>query len=341
VGQPRGKRIKERVAVLVSVVLVGAAVAAPAALRGSDARAATGWPVKIFSVDTPSTQIGAALANPYVTGISVRFGWKGIQPTRGAYRWGQIDDAVRQARAAGKKIMIRVMAGAWSPDWVKAHVKTLSFSSQYLYGGAMSSVTMPVPWKRHYLRPWRRFISHLGHRYDGNPTVYSVQMAGGGFLGEMCLPTDVSKWKAAGYRDRRLIRSWKRIIGQYRRSFPHTHLNLDIDEPFGSLLDTNVVHPVVRYATRDGVRKAWIQQNGLRATMLGTIGPYRKVIRAESRETRVGYQMRGPTGTAGELQTAFEVALQDHAGYVEVYASDVLDGANQTALHYLASGGGA
>ena len=31
---------------------------------------------------------------------------------------------------------------------------------------------MPVPWKRHYLRPWRRFISHLGHRYDGNPTVY-------------------------------------------------------------------------------------------------------------------------------------------------------------------------
>jgi len=323
------------------IVVMGGALAVPPALHRPEAVAATRWPVKIFSVNTPSTKIGAVLANPYVAGVSVRFGWKGIQPTRGSYRWGQIDDAIKKARAAGKKVMIRVMAGAWTPDWVNRSVRTLSFSSQYLYGGAMSSVTMPIPWKRHYLRPWRRFIRHLGHRYDGNPTVYSIQMAGGGFLGEMCLPTDVDKWKAAGYRDVRLIRAWKRIIRQYHRSFPHTHLNLDIDEPFGNLLDTNVVHPVVRFATRDGIRKAWIQQNGLRATLLGVLGPYRKVIRAESKETRVGYQMQRATGTATELKTAFTVALQDHASYVEVYASDILDGANQAALHYLASGGSA
>jgi Beta-galactosidase len=326
-------------AFVVLAAIIAATVSVPTMLHRSDAVAGTSWPVKIFSVGTPTKQFDAVLSNPYVAGISVRFGWKGIQPKRGTYRWGQIDDAIRKARAAGKKVMIRVMAGAWTPDWVNRNVRTLSFSSRYLYGGSMSSVTMPIPWKRHYLRPWRRFIRHMGHRYDGNPTVYSIQMAGGGFLGEMCLPTDVDRWKAVGYRDARLIRAWKRIVIQYRRSFPHTHLNLDIDEPFGNLLDTNVVHPVVRFATRDGIRKAWIQQNGLRASLLGVIGPYRKVIRAESRETRVGYQMQRATGTATELKTAFTVALQDHANYLEVYASDVLDGANQAALRYLATGG--
>jgi hypothetical protein len=332
--------MKRPMIVITFIAMTAGIFAAPSAVERPRASAATkSWPVKIFSVNTPSTKIGAALSNPYVTGISVRFGWKGIEPKRGTYRWGQIDDVIHKARATGKKAMIRVMAGAFTPDWVMSGTRTLSFAEEYLASSTVSSASMPVPWKRHYLRPWKRFISRLGRRYDGNPTLYSVQMAGGGFFGEMALPTDVQKWLNAGYTDTRLIRTWKKIVVRYRRAFPHTHLSLDIGEPFGSLLDTNVYHPVVRFATRDGVKKAFIQQNGLRASLLGVIGPYRTTIRKESHETRVGYQMMGTTGTAGELKTAFKVALNDHVSYVEVYGSDVLDSANQAALRYLASRG--
>src|SRR5262245_59374258 len=88
------------------IVVMGGVLTVPPALHRPVAVAATRWPVKIFSVNTPNTKIAAALANPYVAGLSVRFGWRGIQPTRGTYRWGQIDDAIRKARAAGKKVMI-------------------------------------------------------------------------------------------------------------------------------------------------------------------------------------------------------------------------------------------
>ena len=331
--------MRKLAAVVVLFVLAGGVEAAPSALHRSEARAATTWPVKIFAVNTPDSQIAAALANPYVSGISVRFGWRGIEPSRGSFRWGPIDQVINAARAAGKKAMIRVMAGAFSPDWVTAHTRTLSFASQYLASSGVASNTMPVPWKRHYLRPWKRFVMRFGRRYDGNPTIYSIQMAGGGFFGEMALPTDVREWLRAGYRDRKLRRAWKRMDTWYRSAFRRTHLNLDIGEPFGSLRKTNVYHPVVRFATRDGIRKAFIQQNGLRASLVGVIGPYRTTIRKESHETRVGYQMFGATSSATELHRAFKVALSDHVNYVEVYASDVLDGANQAALRYLASGG--
>ena len=73
--------------------------------------------------------------------------------------------------------------------------------------------------------------------------------------------------------------------------------------------------------------------------MLGWYGPYRTEIRTVSSLTRVGYQMIGNTTSADDLQKAFQVAIEDHASYVEVYGPDIVDPANQAALRYLASGG--
>jgi hypothetical protein len=198
---------------------------------------------------------------------------------------------------------------------------------------------MPIPWDATYQSLWKRFIAAFGQRYDGDPTIYSVQMTGGGFIGEMTLPTDVDKWKAAGYTDARYIAAWEDIIGAYRTAFTHTPTNLDIVEPFGGVLTTSVVKPVVSFATSAGASNAYIQNNALRAAMLGTIGPYRTAIRSAAAVTTVGYQMIGDAATSTSLTQAFTVALQDQASYVEVYASDVLDPANQDALSYLAGGG--
>jgi hypothetical protein len=246
-----------------------------------------------------------------------------------------------QARSANKVAMLRVLSGIYAPDWVKQQVPTLTFADEYLYNPSNypDTVTMPIPWDPDYLDRWQRFVAAFGARYDGNATIDSVQMAGGGFIGEMTLPTDTSKWLANGYTDDRYAECWKRILGIYRSAFSATPIVLDIVEPFGGVLKTNVVDPVVAAAIADGTKKAWIQNNALRASALEFIGPYRQVIRSVGDRTTVGYQMIADAPTVDSLHDAFTVALQDAARYVEVYASDVLDDANRPELHYLASGG--
>jgi hypothetical protein len=295
----------------------------------------------VLSVGTPATRVGEALAIPTVAGISMRIGWGAVEPSPGDYRWAKIDQTIAQARAAGKVAQIRVIAGIYSPNWVLQQVPTLRFSDRYLYNPANypDTVTMPIPWSDAYLDRWDRFVAALGARYDGAAGLAAIHMSGGGFIGEMTLPTDVPTWLDAGYSDDRLIGAWGRIIGSYRRAFTRTPFTLGITEPFGSLLETDVVDPVVAEALRSGERAAWIQSNALRAAALGTIGPYRKVIRASNTVTTVGYQMIGDAPTVSSLHDAFTVALQDSADYVEVYGSDVLDPANRDELRYLASGG--
>jgi hypothetical protein len=302
-----------------------------------------GWPVKIFTVSTPSTMVDAALANPYVSGLSIRVRWSAVETSPGVYNWRAIDDAIAKARAAGKYAMIRILAGISTPDWVLAQVPTLTFSNQYLYNAATTypaQVTMPIPWNSTFLGLWGRFVAAMGAHYDGNPTLYSMQMSGGGFIGEMTLPTDVNTWLAAGYSDAKYIGCWETIVDAFRRAFPTTPLNLDITAPFPlSQYATDVFKPVATYATQDGSKKAWVQNNALRSAMLTFYGPYRTEIRTVSSITRVGYQMLANTTSADDLQKAFQVAIEDQAAYVEVYGPDIVDPANQTALRYLASGG--
>ena len=287
--------------------------------------------------------VDEALADPYVSGLSVRVRWSTLEPSSGSYNLKPIDDAIAKARAAGKVAMIRILAGISTPDWVLAQVPTLTFSNQYLYNAATTypaQVTMPIPWDPTYLRLFERLVATLGARYDGNPTVYSMQMSGGGFIGEMTLPTNVDTWLAAGYTDAKYIGCWESIINAFRSAFPTTPVNLDITAPFPlNQYPTNVFVPVATYATQDGSKKAWVQNNALRSAMLGWYGPYRTEIRTVSSLTRVGYQMIGNTTSADDLQKAFQVAIEDHASYVEVYGPDIVDPANQAALRYLASGG--
>src|SRR5262249_6673843 len=223
--------------------------------------ASINWPIKVFTVSTPLAQRQEALANPYVSGLRIRVPWKRAEPSPGVYRWDAIDQALAQARAAGKLLMIRILAGIFTPDWVDAQVPTLTFSNAYLYNPKAypSTATMPVPWDPRFLSLWRGFVDALGAPYDGDPTIYSVQMAGEGFVGEMTLPSGVGPRWAARYSDGMMIFAWESIIWEFRTAFPHPPLNLDITAPFPPPLhQTDVFGPVSTFAIT-GTQKAYIQ----------------------------------------------------------------------------------
>lgn len=300
---------------------------------------------KIFSLLAPDKNIEEEipeLNDQLVYGLSWRFRWKTIEPQEGQYNWGMMDKAIEATGKKGKHVLLRVVAGIQTPEWVYAGgTKAFEFDGKDVASGIAHppGTHMPIPWDDVYLRKWEAFIGAFGKRYNGNSHIYSVAMSGGGYIDEMNLPKAFERWQQAGYTDEKLIHAWKRIIDAYQKAFPDTPTNLAINEPLGSIQRSNVLSPVVSYVLATYPGKVYLQQNALRAD-LPRDSRVRQIIRDASVKTVVGYQMLGGKGflekQTGDRVAAFRHALEDNVSYVEVYAPDVRDSRLRGALEFLA-----
>lgn len=298
---------------------------------------------KVFSMQRPGTDPSREIPeskDPVVVGISWRFPWATIEPAEGRHKWEPIDQALDGARRSGKKVMIRVVAGINTPDWVYgAGAKPFDFSNQDLAHpfAYPKSLRMPIPWDEVYLAKWQRFIQAFGKRYSRHPQLYSIQMTGGGFIGEMNLPKAQAQWHEVGYSDAKLIAAWKRIIETYQQAFPDVPTNLDINEPLGRKI-SNVLQPVVAYVLSRHPGKVYLQHNGLRADFPRD-HIIRRILREAAGKTTIGYQMLGGKAfldePTGDRRAAFRHAVEDGASYIEVYASDLRDENARRALDVL------
>lgn len=296
----------------------------------------------LLATDGDVAKVVRPLIQTDVYGLSFKFGWRTVEPQDGTYQWSTVDSAIAAAAAAKKRAMIRVVAGSNSPDWIYSEVRSITFSNTDLANPRNHPATlrMPVPWDQTYLEKWDQFIAALGNRYDGNPTLYSVQMTGGGYIGEMNLPKAYAQWSTAGYSDQLLTTAWTRIIDSYRAAFPRTPTNLDIGEPLGAGR-SHVMQPVLDYVTSKYPSKVYVQENGLNAGFARGVNTFRRAIEFAATNTVVGYQMYGGKGLldakTGDRLTCFRVAVEDHASYIEVYSSDVTDPTLASAFKFLSS----
>jgi len=301
--------------------------------------------VRIFSLLAPDRGVEGDLPelnSALIYGLSWRFRWKTIEPQEGQYNWAMIDRAIEVTAKARKHVLLRLVAGMHTPEWVYAGgVKFFEFGDEDAAGGLRhpTGTRMPIPWDDVYLSKWEAFIRALGKRYNGNAHIYSVAMSGGGYIDEMNLPKAFERWQQAGYTDEKLIQAWKRIIDAYQRAFPETPTNLAMNEPLGSLQRSNVLSPVVSYVLATYPGKVYLQQNALKADFPRD-NRVRQIIREASVKTIVGYQMLGGKGflegQTGDRVAAFRHALEDNVSYVEVYAPDVRDPKLRGALELLA-----
>jgi hypothetical protein len=128
-----------------------------------------------------------ALDLPYVDGFRLKSSWAAIQPdTTGNpaidsvnYDWSELDDAIAQAAAHGKFVGISVGAGVFVPNWVYVGRPTVyKYFVDVSDDNQAENATEPFPWDLNYLDKWKTFIAAFGAKYDGNPTVRYVVMAG-------------------------------------------------------------------------------------------------------------------------------------------------------------------
>ncbi len=268
-----------------------------------------------------------------VDGVSWIFRWKDIETAPNVYNWSTVDAAISAAADSGRKSMLRIDGGAYSPSWVP---NQLTFSFKPQGPRPYQTVTMPRTWDSTYIADWKAFIRAYGARYDGDMRVARIQMAGGGWLGEMALP-QWAGWVGAGYTDAAMTSAWKQFIDAYRSAFPHHPSALDFGEPLSTYYHAAITPTVLAYAATYGPLVS-IQENGLKSVTSET-GKVFQTILSASATTAVGWEMWGGNTSSSDLMLAFKTALDSHASYVEVYLSDCVNPANLAALSYLAHGG--
>jgi hypothetical protein len=180
--------------------------------------------------------------NSSVAGLYQRYNWNDIETDDGIYDWSVVDNDVALAAAAGKKVAMSVVPGAFSPDWLYSEgTAAFSFVWNTSWGYPACTVQrMPLPWDPTFITKWEAFVRVFGARYDTNPNVVQVKLTGFNSLTpELFLPSsvnqpinvngvtctsfnDVANWQAAGYTRTKAETTWNGMATAFFLNFPNT-----------------------------------------------------------------------------------------------------------------------
>lgn len=149
-----------------------------------------------------------------------RWYWDAIEPEHGKFRWDIIDLALEEARAHGQRLAIRIMpydeAGrAPLPKWYRESGAIRANKSTDKDG----KIWQPDFSDPLYLKYWGELVAEAGKRYDGNPTLDTVDISSVGYWGEGWSPYMPP------------FPSQKALIDIWTEAFPHTELLMNFDEP--------------------------------------------------------------------------------------------------------------
>jgi hypothetical protein len=297
--------------------------------------------------------IAADFATSRAAGISWKFRWSDLETAPGKFDWTPIDNVLQASASISRPVILRVIAGMYSPSWVLRSVPTVRVPNSFFPNPAPfpNPTVIPVVWNSTYLSDWATFVRAFGSRFNGHRGIYAVEISGAGVIGDMYLPPDMTAWNAAGFSNAKLLSAWHQIVTTFDRSFPSTPVALAINEAidcaFGSAYNptcarsfhSNVMLPLVSWIESTYPHHVYLQNNGLKAKYLfDGIHYTRKALRSALAYTHTGYQVAGEIGSATELYDAFEVARMDQVAFVEVYPGDILGAAYAQDLNYLRYG---
>lgn len=302
----------------------------------------------VFIVTAHNVAIqSATYTNSAVDGIVIRTFWSTVQPAPDRFDWSLIDSQIQAASASGKKVILVVLPGAFTPQWALQGVQSAQFVVDYGFMQG-TTVTLPMPWDSTYLNRWFAFVHVLGQRYDSNPVVVNVPAAGPTSISEeMSLPDDpsaVRQWKQLGYTLKNYEGAWQQTLATYVQSFPTTQISLTfypgLPIPDASAKTATRVD-VANFAFANYGQHVAFQENGLSARKAAASLGY-DLVQQYSGKTTVGFEMgtsatekpdqMGGTTAASALQASVKLGLQAGIQFLEIYEKDELNPDLQSIL---------
>jgi hypothetical protein len=313
----------------------------------------------VGEVDTPTPQ--NMLDHPDLAGASLRFTWAKLEPQEGVLDTVLLLDEVARAKAAGKKIQLRVLPGMETPEWVYAKgVPSMRFADHLPTGVPTGEVSrIPVPWDPDYLAAWASFIGRLGALVGAESEIVLVHMTGANSKsGEFPLtsgadPTDttveyldgqgilVATGKIedlfinqAGYSLDNIRMSWATSRDAWAEAFPTAMLSYNI---VTSILNTDKIPDEVQRIVADAVvlypTRLTLQNNSHNDSISVTkklASPAYLAIQAHaSGNMATGFQTGTPhgvcTGTvSGDLGPSLAVGAYIYgADYFELWETEI------------------
>jgi hypothetical protein len=313
---------------------------------------ATEPPFGVFSLTPAGKPVKAEmLTHPAVAGVSIRQPWPEVQPSEGVYDWSYLDQQVARITAAGKQILLRVVAGGEeTPPWVvAAGVQTFTFVDKNPYHDTYQQpLTITVFWDPMFLQHKTQLIMAMGQRFAPTPQVVVVSAScANATTDDWHVPhttADVSNWLAAGYTSAKLIAACQATLDTTMAAFPNQYVLLAVGRN-GKTLDPDpdyVARQVVAYARASYPGRLIVQKNSLSTdtpdpTMLPSLGAWQIVFDhppdvAGQMVWRVTddatCRMNGgvtPCDPATVLHEAVTVGAAYGMRYQEIYQKDLLN----------------
>jgi hypothetical protein len=275
------------------------------------------------------------LDNPNLDGFSLRAAWSDIEPVDGTYDWSPFDAVVDHAASHGKKVMLRILAGTRTPEWVyEAGAARFDFVDDNPYHSTYGEIiSMPVPWDPIFLTYWFEVVTAMGARYADHAAVVLVAITGPATAGEMHLgdKDNSEAWHAVGYSNEVLIETWKLTIDAFVTAFPEQYGLVAVANPVSFDNPAQVREAVAAYCAQKG---CGIQGNWLAANTAPDGTLYQQVADFAA-VNPVGFQMLCSATQerfGGELSTAIDLALDAGASFLELYKPDITAFAEDVAF---------
>lgn len=176
----------------------------------------------------------AAFTNTNVRGHRYRGIWSDVEPTNGTFKWTTEDALVARAHDNGQFVGLSWSAGCFSPQWfATAHPEAI-------YHTHYNACDMPLPWNTDFQAAYFALIHAAGARYENNPAVAYVNIAGwmqhfDAVLGDLTDETQLDALaKQAGYSDiHAAVQSvGKKFVDEWCRTWPTTTMLYMTDRVF-------------------------------------------------------------------------------------------------------------
>jgi hypothetical protein len=174
-----------------------------------------------WSESGPITKLPQAATKPDFPDTSIsycRWYWNVIEPEPGKFRWDIVDLALQEARKHGQTLAIRLMPYS-DKDPLPAWYRNSGARRANRPSDKDGNIWQPDFSDPLYLKDWGELVAEAGKRYDGNPTLDSVDISSIGYWGEGWSP----------YMP--LFSFQKPLIDLWIAAFPHTQLLMNFDEP--------------------------------------------------------------------------------------------------------------
>jgi hypothetical protein len=187
--------------------------------------------------------VGRVLAHKldHFRGIEYQFNWSDVETTRGVYRFGKLDQAVKQAAAKKKYVILMMMdrtfGGGCKKKFAPSYVKTVAGKDGFC-GAAI--------WEKKTMDDRIRVLKKIMQRYRGNKYVIGVN------LPETAIA--VNKKKTKGFSYGKYRDQLARSVRELKRAAPEMLVLQGFNWPQHNGFMPGLVSELLRI---DGVGMSW------------------------------------------------------------------------------------